>query len=124
MTNRQPPKARNAIINIERNENGVPQYPKGHTGRLLVALAAINKLERPTASSVAHLTGLAKGRIDEYVHALNTELGVTIIKDGPEYRIESWGNILKKTAVAKCLREPIGPIATAPVSASHKPPKP
>jgi hypothetical protein len=95
------------MTDIEFNENGVPQYPKGHTGRLLVTLAAIDKLERPTATSVANLTGLSKGKIDDYVHALKAELGVTVTKEGPEYRIDNWGELLKKMGVRKCLTVPI-----------------
>lgn len=89
------------------NENGVPQYPKGHAGRLLVTLAAIDRLERPTASSVAVLTGLSKGKIDVYVQALNTEFGTMITKEGPEYRVESWGEILKRNGVKKALTVPL-----------------
>ncbi|MGN7495896.1 hypothetical protein [Pseudomonas lactis] len=86
---------------ILRNEYGVPQYPKGHVGRLLVALAAIDHLEQPTASSVAKRTGLSKGKIDNYVDALNSELGTVISKTGPRYRIESWGSILNRDAIKK-----------------------
>ncbi|WP_104963046.1 hypothetical protein [Pseudomonas sp. XWY-1] len=89
------------------NENGVPQYPKGHAGRLLVTLAAIDRLERPTASSVAALTGLSKGKIDDYVQALNAEFGTVIVKEGPEYRVDSWGEILKRVGVKKVLTVPI-----------------
>lgn len=89
------------------NENGVPQYPKGHAGRLLVTLAAIDRLERPTASSVAALTGLSKGKIDDYVQALNAEFGTVIVKEGPEYRVDSWGEILKRAGVKKVLTVPI-----------------
>ncbi|MHC8403503.1 hypothetical protein ACYZTX_29790 [Pseudomonas sp. MDT1-17] len=91
---------------FEVNENGVPQYPKGHAGRLLVTLAAIDRLERATASSVAALTGLSKGKIDDYVQALNAEFGTLIVKDGPEYRVESWGEILKRNGVKKALTVP------------------
>jgi hypothetical protein len=85
------------------NEHGVPLYPKGHTGRLLVTMAAIDALNAPTAASVAALTGLSKGNIDNYVAALNDELGAVIVKEGPAYRIESWGDVLKKTGVRKAL---------------------
>lgn len=95
------------MAEIELNEHGVPQYPKGHTGRLLVTLAAIDRIERPTAASVASLTGLSKGKIDDYVHALNAELDMTITKEGPEYRIVSWGRLLKKMGVRKCLMVPL-----------------
>lgn len=89
---------------ITINEYGVPKYPRGHTGRLLVCLAAIDKLERPTASSVADFTGLSKSKIDEYVSSLAAELGVKISKDGPVYSVESWGPYLKITAVRTCLK--------------------
>ncbi|HEJ2342236.1 TPA: hypothetical protein ACWLUJ_005753 [Pseudomonas aeruginosa] len=92
---------------FELNENGVPQYPKGHAGRLLVTLAAIDRLERATASSVAALTGLSKGKIDDYVRVLNTEYGMAIVKEGPEYRIESWGELLKRAGVKKALQVPL-----------------
>lgn len=85
------------------NERGVPLYPKGHTGRLLVTMAAIDALDTPTAASVAALTGLSKGNIDKYVAALNDELGTLIVKEGPVYRIESWGDVLKKIGVMKAL---------------------
>lgn len=85
------------------NEHGVPLYPKGHAGRLFVTMAAIDALDKPTAASVAALTGLSKGNIDTYVAALNNEMGVHIVKEGPTYRIESWGLILKKTGVKKVL---------------------
>ena len=94
----------------EVNENGVPQYPKGHTGRLLVTLAAIHKLERPTASSVADLTGLSKGKVDDYVEALNAEFGTAITKNGPQYEIQSWGSILKASGVIKLLKAPISQV--------------
>jgi hypothetical protein len=86
------------------NEHGVPLYPKGHVGRLLVTMAAIDTLVSPTAASVAALTGLSKGNIDTYVAALNREFGTCIAKDGPVYIIQSWGEILKKTGVKKLLR--------------------
>jgi len=104
------------MAEIEVNEHGVPQYPKGHTGRLLVTLAAIDKLERPTATSVAALTGLSKGKIDDYVYALNSELGMTITKEGPEYRIDNWGELLKKMGVRKCLTVPINGTIMEPES--------
>lgn len=94
------------MSSLEVNDHGVPQYPKGHSGRLLVTLAAIDRLERPTASSVAELTGLSKGKIDVYVQVLNDEFGTQIVKDGPIYRIASWGEILKRSGVKKTLSVP------------------
>ncbi|GGM26314.1 hypothetical protein ACFQDN_21605 [Pseudomonas asuensis] len=102
---------------FEINENGVPQYPKGHAGRLLVTLAAIDRLERATASSVAALTGLSKGKIDDYVQALNAEFGTVIVKNGPEYRVESWGEILKRAGVKKALTVPLNGTKFTPIEA-------
>lgn len=90
-------------MELSVNEHGVPQYPKGHAGRLLVVLAAIDKLKPATATTVAELTGLSKGNIDTYVAALNDEFGTLIVKNGPEYVIESWGDVLKKSGVKKAL---------------------
>jgi len=91
------------MTDLPINEHGVPLYPKGHAGRLFVTMAAIDALDNPTAASVAALTGLSKGNIDTYVTALNNEMGVHIVKEGPTYRIESWGLILKKNGVKKVL---------------------
>ena len=91
------------LSEIEVNDKGVPQYPKGHSGRLLVTLAAIDRLERPTASSVAALTGLSKGKIDDYVASLNREFGTVIEKNGPVYLIKSWGYVLKRSGVKNYL---------------------
>jgi hypothetical protein len=81
----------------------VAQYPKGHTGRLLVVLAAIHKLERPTAQSVADFTGLSKGNIDSYVDRIRDELGARIIKDDAVYVLEDIGPIVKVGGLNKAL---------------------
>lgn len=85
-----------------------PLYPKGHAGRLLVVLAAIDLLDRPTAASVAKVTGLSKGNIDQYAAKL-TELGVTIVKTGPVYQVEDWGQIVQPSGIRALFRpEAIG----------------
>lgn len=90
------------------NANGVPQYPRGHAGRLFVALAAVATLERPTAASVANLTGLTKGSVDRLVMVdLSYQLGVDVAKNGPVYHIESWGSVVKAEGIKKCLTVPI-----------------
>jgi hypothetical protein len=87
-----------------RNENGVPQYPRGHAGRLLVAAAAVATLERPTATTVANLTGLEKGNIDRMVMSdLKSQFGVVVDKTGPVFQIQDWGKILKPAGVKECL---------------------
>lgn len=89
------------------NDNGIPQYPKGHAGRLLITLAAIDKLASPTATTVAALTGLSKSKIDEYTQTLCEEFGVDIVKIGGVFRIQSWGEVLRKAGVQKALTVPL-----------------
>lgn len=89
---------------IEMNAHGVPQYPKADARRLFVLLAAIDKLERPTLTSLADYTGHNKGTIDADVAKLIEQYGVAIVKTGPVYDIESWGEILKKNGVKKVLQ--------------------
>lgn len=87
-----------------RNKFGVPQYPRGHAGRLLIVAAAIDTLKRPTASSVATLTGLSKGNIDRYALTdLRAQFGVNVNKTGPVYNIEDWGKVLRPAGVRECL---------------------
>lgn len=91
------------MSSLSKNQNGVPQYPKGHTGRMLVVLASIAKLEHASAVTVAAYTGLSQGNIDTYVLRLNEEFGTQILKEGGRYRIESWGPVLKKKGVMQTL---------------------
>lgn len=73
-----------------------------------MVLAAVATLERPTAVSVAKLVGLSKGSIDRLVLVdLPSHFGVLISKDGPVYRIESWGQLLRQTGVKQCLTVPV-----------------
>lgn len=88
---------------LPKNENGVPQYPKGHAGRLLVVLAAITKLEHASAVNIAAYTGLSQGNIDVYVSKLNDEFGTWILKEKGRYWIESWGPLLKEAGVLRAL---------------------
>lgn len=93
---------------IKRNQHGVPQYPRGHAGRLFVVLAAVESLERPTASSVANLTGISKGSIDRIVLIdIPSQLGVTTSKQGPVYKIDNLGELLNVEGVKKCLQVPL-----------------
>lgn len=87
----------------EKNEHGVPQLPKGHAGRLLVTLAAIDYLERPTVASIAELTGLHRAMIDDYVKSLNVQFLTQIVRDGPVFRLDSWGGVLHADGVRKLL---------------------
>ncbi|MFS2159696.1 hypothetical protein ACCD10_20395 [Pseudomonas sp. Pseusp122] len=87
----------------EKNEHGVPQLPKGHAGRLLVTLAAIDYLERPTVTSISQLTGLHRALIDDYVKALNSQFLTQIERDDSVFRIDSWGPLLKTEGIVNLL---------------------
>lgn len=86
-----------------RNEHNVIQYPKNDPRRLFVLLYAIETLERATLTTIAAYTGLNKGVIDGHVKNLNDFYNVTIDKDGPVYTIASWGDILNKAGITRCV---------------------
>ena len=88
---------------MTKNEHGVPQYPKADARRLFVLLAAIDSLERATLTTLSNFTGHNKGTIDADIAKLNEQYGVSITKEDAVYRIESWGDLLKKNAVKKFL---------------------
>jgi hypothetical protein len=87
-----------------KNEFGVPQYPANDARRLFVLLSAIDLLERPTISAIADLTSLDRETIDGDIVKLHEQYGVVLHKIGDVYRIESWGDILKKQGVKKYLK--------------------
>ncbi|HYD78494.1 MAG TPA: hypothetical protein VEC06_01695 [Paucimonas sp.] len=90
-------------MNCTKNHFGVPQYPENDARRLFVLLAAINLLERPTVSAIADLTSLPREAIDIGMRVLQQQYGVHLIRTGEVYRIESWGDLLKKEGVMKHL---------------------
>lgn len=91
-------------MSLPKNQFGVPQYPKDDARRLFVLLSAIDLLERPTISAIADLTGLDRESIDGDAQRLRVEYGVTLHKIGEIYRIESWGDVLKKNGVKRFLK--------------------
>jgi hypothetical protein len=91
-------------MNFGVNQFGVTQYPDNDARRLFVLLSAIDLLERPTASAIADLTGRDKETIDDDIAILREQYGVLLIKVGDVYRIESWGEVLKKAGVKKYLK--------------------
>lgn len=80
------------------------QYPKADARRLFVLLASIDYLKRPTLTTLADFTGHNKGTIDADIAKLNEQYSVSITKEGAVYRVESWGDLLKKNAVKKFLQ--------------------
>ena len=91
-------------MTFPRNHFGVPQYPGHDARRLFVLLSAIDLLERPTVSAIADLTGHDRETIDAEVQRLREEFGVVLHKIGDIYRIESWGEVLKKNGVKRYLK--------------------
>jgi len=90
-------------MTLTLNENGVPQYPKADARRLFVLLSAIDHLERATLTTLASYTGHNKGTIDADIAKLNEQFGVSIVKEGAVYRVNSWGDLLNKRSVKKFL---------------------
>ncbi|MBV8665663.1 MAG: hypothetical protein JO269_04185 [Burkholderiaceae bacterium] len=95
-------------MTFSKNEFGVLQYPPGDVRRLFVLLAAIDLLERPTLSAIADLTSLNPDEIDAGVARLHEQFDIQIVKFGHTYRIESWGDVLKKTGVVKRMKNANG----------------
>jgi hypothetical protein len=91
-------------MTFKKNEFGVVQYPDDDIRRLFVLLSALELLERPTLAAVADLTNLNPETVDDDIELLQDQFGVQIHKLGNVYRIESWGDILKKNGVLKCLK--------------------
>ncbi|MGE5623099.1 MAG: hypothetical protein ACM3WS_08090 [Bacillota bacterium] len=87
-----------------RNQFGVPLYPENDARRLFVLLSAIDLLERPTVSAIADLTSHDKDTIDADMAKLREQFGVVLHKSGEIYRIESWGEVLKKRGVKRYLK--------------------
>jgi hypothetical protein len=87
-----------------KNDFGVVQYPQDDVRRLFVLLSALDLLERPTLSTIVDLTGLHPETIDDDIERLAEQFNVQIHKLGSVYRIETWGDILKKEGVLRCLR--------------------
>ncbi|MEN3291456.1 MAG: hypothetical protein V7642_709 [Burkholderiales bacterium] len=91
-------------MNYGTNKFGVTQYPDDDARRLFVLLSAIDLLERPTASAIADLTSLDQQAIDNDIAKLREQYGVLLHKVGDVYRIESWGEVLRKNGVKKYLK--------------------
>ena len=81
------------------NNHGVPQYPKGDARRLFVLLAAIERLQRPTLTTIADYTNHNKGTISADILKLRTQYGVIVEQNGPVFCIRDWGDLLHKNTV-------------------------
>jgi hypothetical protein len=91
-------------MTVVKNKFGVPLYPVNDARQLFVLLAAIDLLERPTVSAIADLTSLDKETVDTNILKLIEQYDVKVHKVGEVYHIISWGDILKKQGIQKCLK--------------------
>lgn len=89
---------------ISRNHFGVPQYPGDDARRLMVLLAAIDLLERPSVTALADFTSHDKETIEGDANRLQEQFGVTLLKIGDVYRLESWGPVLHRDGVQAVLK--------------------
>ena len=92
-------------MTFEKNEFGIVRYPPDDIRRLFVLLAALDLLERPTLATICDLTNLVPETIDDDIERLREQFGVQILKLGSVYRIESWGDVLKKNGVVKRMKD-------------------
>ncbi|MBY0464778.1 MAG: winged helix-turn-helix domain-containing protein [Burkholderiales bacterium] len=79
-----------------------PQYPKGDLRRMLSVLGAIDAGHNTLVQIVA-ATGLDKRTVTALVAQARAQAFVSIAKDGPVYRIEDWGPVLKRDGARKAL---------------------
>lgn len=91
-------------MSYPKNQFGVTQYPLNDARRLFILLAAVDLLERPTASALTDLTGSTREQIDADLIRLREEFGVLLHKVGDIYHIESWGEVLRKSGVKDFLK--------------------
>jgi hypothetical protein len=91
-------------MTLTKNQFGVPQYPESDARRLFVLLAAIDLLERPTTSAIADLTSLPRDAIEIGIRVLQQQYGVQLVRTGEVFRIESWGDVLRRDGVTRHLR--------------------
>ena len=82
--------------------NPHPQYPKGDLRRMLSVLGAIDA-GHDTLVKIVAATGIDKRSVTSLVAQARAQAFVNIAKDGPVYRIEDWGPVLKKDGARKAL---------------------
>ncbi|WP_205710497.1 MULTISPECIES: helix-turn-helix domain-containing protein [Burkholderia cepacia complex] len=78
-------------------------FPKGDVRRLLALALAIADEERATLTTLSTRTGHHKQTIQDDIEKLRDQLGIAIEKDGPVYRLVSWGPVIKQSGLRKFL---------------------
>lgn len=81
-----------------------PLYPKRDIRRLLAVLAAVAELcAHATILRIALRTGLDRKTVTGLIGQASEQLGVVIAKQGPVYRIEHWGPVIKPSGARLAL---------------------
>ncbi len=78
-------------------------FPRGDVRRLLRLALAIHELQSPTLNQLAKETGHHKQTILDDVSRLLLQLGIHVEKQDYQYRIESWGPVVKPDGITKLL---------------------
>lgn len=96
------------------NSHRHPRYkdfPKHDLRRYLALLLAIERLtDRATMHYLAIELDCTRAEVDRAVAAIRQKLMVSIEKNGPVYRITSWG-VLSEQAVKQCMNGEFEPVA-------------
>lgn len=70
---------------------------------MLLVLGAIDSAPGATLVQLSATTGLDKKTVTSLIRQAGEQAGVKISKDGPAYRIENWGPVLKKSGAKMAL---------------------
>jgi hypothetical protein len=101
------------IAPLSSTMTDVVTYPKGDLRRMLSVLAAIDAIPGATLVKIVAKTGLDKKTVTHLIAQAGEQAGVTILKSGPVYTLESWGPIIKgsgaKMALTGAINAPIIP---------------
>lgn len=79
------------------------QYTKGDVRRLLLLIAAIDHIERPTMHTLSQFLGCSNANVAKSVEKITEQLDVTIVNLDSVYRIKDWGVLLNKKSVRNIL---------------------
>lgn len=83
---------------------GYKNFPKSDARRYFVALLAVDRLkERATIHYIAQDIDCTRAEAQRALEAVETQFGVTFLRDGSRYEITSWG-VLKKANVAQLIK--------------------
>lgn len=80
-------------------------FPKNDARRVLSVLGAIASLPSATLVKIAAQTGLDKRTVTYAVEVAGRQFDVVIAKDGPVYRIEEWGELLRPEGCVALLQQ-------------------